>query len=315
MKENGFTQKRQEENDTLQKLFRIQTTQLTIALFANTPTQAKSLSHSLEQAAGGIGRHVDADKTEYMCYNKKGDISSLNGGSLKLLDKFNYLGSRISSNENDINMGLAKAWIAIDMLSIIWKSDLSDKIKCYFFQAAVASILQYGCTTWTLTKLLEKKLDWNCVRMLRAILNKSWKQHPTKQQLYGYLVPISKQIKIRRTKHVGHCWGSKDELISDVLQWSLSHGRSSVDLPKRTYLQQLCMDTGDCWKRWMIETNGARESGKSFLAMWHDIYIYIPGFCYFNQNVTFCYHQNGYYYVLFIVQLFCMLESFVINNT
>ena len=68
--------------------------------------------------------------------------------------------------------------------------------------SAVVSILLYGCTTLTtLTKRMEKKLDGNSTRMLRAILNKSWKQYPTKHQLYGYLPPIAKTIKIRRTRH------------------------------------------------------------------------------------------------------------------
>ena len=80
--------------------------------------------------------------------------------------------------------------------------------------------------------------------MLRAILNKSWKQYPTKQQMYDHLLPISKTIHIRRTRHVGHCWRKKDILISDVLQWTPSHERASVDRPTRTYLQQLCTDTG-----------------------------------------------------------------------
>ena len=84
-------------------------------------------------------------------------------------------------------------------------------------KAVVISILLYGCTTWTLTKRLEKKLDSNYTRMLRAILNKSWRQHPTKYQLYGHLPPIMKTIQVRSTKHAGHCWRSRDELISDVL--------------------------------------------------------------------------------------------------
>ena len=83
-------------------------------------------------------------------------------------------------------------WTAINRLSIIWKSDLTDKMKRSFLQAAVASILLYGCTTWTLTKRLEKKLDGNDTRMLQAILNKSWRQHPTRYQLYGHLPPITK---------------------------------------------------------------------------------------------------------------------------
>ena len=92
-------------------------------------------------------------------------------------------------------------------------------MKRIFFQAAVISILLYGCTTWTLTKQLEKKLDGNYTRILRAILNKSWRQHPTRHQLYGHLPPISKTVQVRRTRHAGHCRRSRDELISDVLLW------------------------------------------------------------------------------------------------
>ena len=104
-----------------------------IALLANTPAQTKSLLHSLEQAASDIGLHLNTDKAEYMCFNQRGDISSVKCGPLKLVDKFTYLRSSISSTENDISMGLAKAWTAIDRLSVIWKSDLTDKIKCSLF--------------------------------------------------------------------------------------------------------------------------------------------------------------------------------------
>ena len=108
-----------------------------------------------------------------MWYNQTGDINTLDRTHLKLVEKFIYLGSSVSSTEKDIDSWLTKAWTAIDRLSIIWKSDLTDKMKHSFFQAAVVSILLYGCTTWTLTKRLEKKLDGNYTRMLRAILNKS----------------------------------------------------------------------------------------------------------------------------------------------
>ena len=80
-----------------------------IVLLANTPAQAKPLLHSLEQAAGGISLHVNADQMEYMCFNQSSYISTLNGGSLKLVDEFTYLGSRVSSTKNDINTPLAKA--------------------------------------------------------------------------------------------------------------------------------------------------------------------------------------------------------------
>ena len=117
-------------------------------------------------------------------------------------------------------------------------------LKRSFFQAAVVSILLYGCTTWTLTKRLEKKLDGNYTRMLRAILNKSWLQHPTRRQLYGHLPPIMKTVQVRWARHAGHCWRSKDELVSDVLLWTPTYGQAKAGRPARTYIQQLCEDTG-----------------------------------------------------------------------
>ena len=125
-----------------------------------------------------------------------------------------------------------------------WKADLTDKLKRSFFQAAVVSILLYGCTTWMLTKLMEKKLDGNCTKMLRAILNKCWRQYSSKKQLYGHLPPITKTIQVRRTGLAGHCWRNKNKLICDVLQWTPSCGRAKVQRPARTYLQQFCADKG-----------------------------------------------------------------------
>ena len=109
-----------------------------IALPTNTPAQAETLQHGLERTATGIGLHVKADKTEFMCFNERGDISILNGSSLKLVDKFTYQGSSVSSTETDTNSRLAKA---INRRSVIWKSELTDRIKRIFFQAAVVSIL------------------------------------------------------------------------------------------------------------------------------------------------------------------------------
>ena len=131
-------------------------------------------------------------------------------------------------------------------------------MKRSFFQAAVVSILLYGCTTWTLTKRLKKKLEGNYTRILRAILNKSWRQHPTRHQLYGHLPPITKTIQVRRTRHAGHCWRSRDELISDVLLWTPTHGRAKAGRPPRTFIQQLCENTG-CSSEDLPEAMNDRE--------------------------------------------------------
>ena len=149
-----------------------------------------------------------------------------------------------------------------------------------FFQAAVVSILLYGYTTWTLNKLLEKKRDGNYTRMLREILNKSRREHQTRHQLYGHLSPIAKTIQARRTRHAGHCWRSRDELISDVLRWTPTYDRAKVGRPARTSIQQLCEDMG-CGPEDLPESMNDREKWRervrdifaSSMTWWGCIYM------------------------------------------
>ena len=158
-------------------------------------------------------------------------------------------------------------------------------MKRSFFQAAVVSILLYGCTTWTLTKRLEKKLDGNYTRMPRAILNKSyWTPHkaPTIRP------PASnhENYPSLQTRHAGHCWRSRDELISDVLLWTLTYGRAKAGRPARTYIQQLCEDTG-CSPEDQPEAMNDREKWRERVrdiratstTWWWYIYIYITTVC------------------------------------
>ena len=99
---------------------------------------------------------------------------------------------------------------------------------------------------------------------LRAVLNKSWKQHSTKQKLCGHLLPISQHLQIRQTRHAGHCWRSRGVLIIDVLLWTPTRGRASVGRTPKSCIHQLCADTGrslrrsvkrDGWLGWMAREN------------------------------------------------------------
>ena len=105
--------------------------------------------------------------------------------------------------------------------------------------------------------------------MLRAVLNKSWKQHPTKKQLYGHLPHISQTIRVRRARHAGHCWRSRDELVSDVLLWKPAHGHANVGRPARTYIDQLGKDAGCC----------AEELPESMNEGWREIVMDIRANC------------------------------------
>ena len=237
-------------------------------------------------------------------------FSTLEGTPLKLVDKFTYLGSSVESIKKDIETRLAKAWTAINRLSIIWKSDLTDKMKRSFFQAAVTSILLYGCTTWTLTKRLEKKLDGNYTRMLRAILNKSWRQHPTRHQLYGHLPPITKTIQVRRTRHAGHCWRSRDELIRDVLLWTPTHGRAKAGRPARAYIQQLCEDTGCCPEdlpRAMNDREEWRERVRDIRATSAIWWWWLTNLYMIKIMITEAYWLHGFPWLSLVSRPYCLL--------
>ena len=83
MKENSFNlAKKRSRRYSAQTI-----TDADLALLANTPAQAEPLLQSLKRTAGGIDIHINADKTEYVCFNQRGDISSLKSSPLKLVDK------------------------------------------------------------------------------------------------------------------------------------------------------------------------------------------------------------------------------------
>ena len=89
-------------------------------------------------------------------------------------------------------------------------------------------------------------------------IEKSWRQHPTRHQLYGHLPLITKTIHVRRTRHARHCWRSRDELIRDVLLLTPTYGRAKAGRPDRTYIQQLCEDT-ECSPEDLPEAMNDRE--------------------------------------------------------
>ena len=105
---------------------------------------------------------------------------------------------------------------------------------------------------------------------------------PTRHQLYGNLPPITKTIQVRRTRHEGHCWRSRDELIRDVTLWTPTYGRAKAGRPARTCIQQLCEDTGSSPEdlpEAMNDREMLRERIRDIRARgttrWWYIYIYI----------------------------------------
>ena len=95
---------------------------------------------------------------------------------------------------------------------------------------------------------------------------------------YGHLPPITKTIQVRRARHAGHCWRSKDELVSDVLLWTPTYGQAKAGRPARTYIQQLCEDMGcnpddlpeamNDWEKWREMVKDIRAGGMTWWWWW-----------------------------------------------
>ena len=215
-----------------------------LAALSDTIEDAGKLLQLIETAANAIGLHINEKKTEYIAFNQKETNEALKKKNIKQVDDFVYLGSHITSTETDVKARIGKAWSALNKLDKIWKSKLERPIKIEFFRATVESVLLYGCSTWTLTKCLEARLNGNYTRMLRAVQDIHWSQRITNTELYYNLPRISDTIRERRTRFAGHCWRSKRELIHQTLLWTPTHGNRRRGRPPLNYVDQLEKDTG-----------------------------------------------------------------------
>ena len=165
------------------------------------------------------------------------------GTNLDEVKDFKYLGSWMASTENDIKVRKAAAWKACGKLSKIWKSSLSKRLKYRVFAATVESVLLYGCEAWTLTPKLAKNLDGCYTRMLRSAYNIHWSQHVTNVELYGQLPRLSEKIRERRCRFAGHCFRSKSEPVSNLVNWKPKHGKRKPGRPALTFVDMLQQDT------------------------------------------------------------------------
>ncbi len=189
-----------------------------LALITDTIAEAQKFLLSLEEAANAIGLHLNEDKTKYLTVNCEPDtIKAKSGDDLKEVKDFVYLGSWISSTEHDFEVRKAKAWAACHQMKKIWKSSMRRDLKIRLFQATVESILLYGSETWTLTKLLSKRVDGCYTRMLRMALNINWKDMINNATVYGQLPRVTEKIRERRMRLAGHIWQHDVLMAHNVL--------------------------------------------------------------------------------------------------
>ena len=182
----------------------------------------------MEIAAGNVGLHLNAKKTEMITYNQPiAEIKSLSNEKIKNVEDFKYLGSWIDNTQKDIKVRIAQAWIACNKLTKIWKSNLNRNLKERLFVTTVESVLLYGCESWALNKTSTKQIDGAYTRLLRHALNVSWRDRITNLRLYGSLPKVTSKIKERRMRLAGHCHRHDDEIASMLVLWQPDRGQAN----------------------------------------------------------------------------------------
>ena len=209
-----------------------------------------------------------------MCFNQRGDISTLNGSSLKLVDKFPYLGSSVSSNGTDINTRLVKAWTAIDRLSVKWESDQTDKIKRSFFSK------QWSCRYYYMDALHGRLLNVRR-KSLTATTQECCEQYWTSSggntpQNSSYTATHHPSWKLSTLEEpvmrdtVGEV---RTNSLATYSCWPLHMDEQKQDdqlepINSSVPIQDIALKTSR--EQWTIETGGERGWGRSMLTAWHD---------------------------------------------
>ena len=216
-----------------------------IALLNSSLQLAENLLHSVEISAAQVGLYLNAPKTKILTsnINIKSTVNSLNGEVISHEKDFKYLGANIPNCIYDFNARKALAWSTTNKLGQIWKSSIKRDLKIIFFRACVEGILLYNAETWTVTKNMEKKIDGLYTKLLRRVLNISWRDHVSNKDLYGDLPSLSSTIRQRRLRFAGHCFRAKNQPVTNLLFWTPSTGKRGRGAGIKTFPKSLLEDT------------------------------------------------------------------------
>ena len=220
-----------------------------IATVTDSLLKNTELCQKIADTAAQFGLLFNISKTKYMFFNitrplHPEDRVAVNGEFLEEVNDFKYLGSYVRSSPKDILVRKALAWKALQTLDVFWKSHMSRRIKIKIFRTAVEPVLLYGSETWTLNKSDIRGLDGVYTRMLRRVLDVSWKSHTTNAVLYGATPKLTTTIKQRRLRFAGHVHRNDQQPVQHLLFWTPSYGKRYQGRPHTVYHQVLCEDTG-----------------------------------------------------------------------
>ena len=132
---------------------------------------------------------------------------------------FKYLKAVVSDDGSKpkVLSRVAQATAALTKLKSILRDNISRGSEVKLMRSHVISIFMYACESWTLTAELEKKTQAFEMRCYRRLLNISYKDHVTNEEVrrkiqaaigeYDELLTLVKKRKLRWFGHVSRFSG------------------------------------------------------------------------------------------------------------
>ena len=228
-----------------------------IGLLSHRYQDAQNKLNRVSIEAGKIGLKINVNKTEVMKINNKQTTPiQLEGNSIKVTDKFSYLGSIVSETggtDEDIRSRIGKARHAFVTLRPIWKSTpISVKTKVRIFNSNVKSVLLYGSETWRVTKTLTNKLQVFVNKCLRSILKVKWSDKITNEDLWKRTnqISIGNEIARRKWGWIGHTLRKDTTNVTrQALEWN-PQGKRKVGRPKETWRRSVDREVRESGWSW-----------------------------------------------------------------
>ena len=131
-----------------------------------------------KEKAEKVGLTINEEKTKLMEITRNPQLQAQNhmnisNMNIEVVDKFKYLGMMIATDGNmkeeiDARIGAANRCY-FSLLNLFIKRSISENTKLRVYNTIIRPILLYGCETWALTKVLEKRLEVFENRILRKI--------------------------------------------------------------------------------------------------------------------------------------------------
>ena len=174
---------------------------------------------------------ISAEKTKLMTNSANGIQREIKvkGQKLGTVTSFKYIGAVVSDD-------VSKATAALTKLNSIWRDNnisLGSKVK--LMRSLVISIFLYACESWTLTAELEKRKQAFEMRCYRRLLNISYKDHVTNEEVrrkiqtaieeYDELLTLVKKQKLRWFGHVSRSSCLAKTILQGTVKGKRKRGR------------------------------------------------------------------------------------------